>query len=164
MSETPGRYRGALDELARVTANAKANRTAANDYGRAAIRKAIGALEKALDGERLYNTPNLGVANEPIYGYLIRSRRTDARLRAGQSPALMLSDRGTLAMAWRSDEGFGWRDATEEDYRAEDLPRVLETIALATERHIDKAKRRSRRFLNIVELSDKVTFILGDDQ
>jgi hypothetical protein len=150
-------------EVARVTRNARVVREAANKEALEAIRKAERTLMMALDGERLLQTPNLATANAPIYGYRIRCREPDKSLGWRGRPTLVLSAKGALHMVWRSREGSGWRDALDEELRGEDLARVLEVIELATDRHLQKAERRTRRFDNIRSLADKVQFILGED-
>lgn len=149
-------------EIERITRNLRTVREAAAPEARAAIRRAETHLVEALGGERLYDAPNLAVSSEPYFGYRIRTRHPDKRL--GKSPTLVLSDRGQLTIAWRTQAGLGWRPVDNDELVAEDLPRILEVMELATRRHIDKASRRKARFENIRELADKVTFILGDHE
>ena len=151
-------------ELGRMTRNMVCLRDAANLEAREAMRAIETAIGRALDGERLLETPNLGTTYEPFYGYRIRSKRGDAALGHDGRPVLVLTDGGKLVMAWKADKGHGWRGATDEDLRGEDLARVLEVLELAIDRHLAKAERRCRRFENIRALADKVTFILGDEQ
>ena len=154
---------GPQAELARVTTNLRTVRDGANTESREAIRRAERELLRALGGERLLNAPNLANANTPVYGYRIRSKEADRELSWRGRPTLILSAQGQLDMAWRNRDGSGWRQAVDEDFRGEDLAQVLEVIELAVDRHLKKAERRTRRFQNIRNLADKVTFILGED-
>lgn len=166
MSEERAPYGSKADpaELGRVTRNMVTSREAAIDEACVAIRQIERALGKALGGERLLESPNLASANAPVYGYRLRTKEPDRPLRYSElTPTLILSDAGTLRMAWRSDDGVGWREAVDEDLRGADLARLLEILELAMQRHMAKAERRRRRFENIRALADKVTFILGED-
>jgi hypothetical protein len=158
MSEDSPEY----GEVGRVTTNLRVNRDASNVEAREAMRNLEGRLVAALGGERLLNTPNLATSNEPIYGYRIRSKEPDKTLSWRGKQTLILSARGALEVAWRTRDGCGWRDAIDDELRAEDLARFLEVAQLAIERHLQKAERRTRRFQNVRELADKVNFILGD--
>jgi hypothetical protein len=145
-----------------VTTNLRTNRDASNVEAREALRKLEAKLLGALNGERLLNSPNLATSNEPIYGYRIRTKEPDKPLGWRGKPTLILSARGGLDVAWRTREGTGWRNAIDEELRAEDLARFLEVAKLAIERHLQKAERRTRRFENVRALADKVQFILGE--
>lgn len=165
MSEPRAPY-GSRDpaELRRVTTNVRTLRDAANQEAREAMRALEEALVRALDGERLLETPNLATSNEPIFGYRIRSKEADTPLRYGPMPTLILDATGRLVMAWRTRDGIGWRAALDEDLRGEDLQRLLEVFEVAVDRHMARAEHRSRRFSRIRELADKVTFLLGGDE
>jgi hypothetical protein len=153
----------AYEEAARVTRNMKTNREAANEESRRAVDLITVQMLSALGDERLLGTPNLGISMVPLYAYQIRSRAIDKELDRNGKESLVLSAEGRIEIAWRTETGlFMSRPATEMDYRAEDLPRILEVANLALKRHLEKAESRSKRFEEIRRLADKTTFILGE--